>query len=75
MIDSTEKDVIQLEKKGILKEKVVRQIETFKEGIPFVHLKKAAVVNDGITRVKEGEEKELIAFFEDNSKGRKLLKF
>ncbi len=75
MIDFTENDVAQLEKKGISKEKVARYIETFKEGIPFVSLMKAAVVDEGITKVTEGEGKELISFFEDNSKDRKLLKF
>ena len=75
MIDFTQKDVAQLERKGISKEKVVRQIETFKEGIPFVNLKKAAVVDVGITKVKENEQKRLVSFFEDNIKGRKLLKF
>lgn len=75
MIDFTEKDIIQLEKKGISKDKVARQVETFKEGIPFVDLKKAAVVDFGITKVNKAEEKELISFFEDNIEGRKLLKF
>ena len=75
MIDFTQKDVAQLERKGISKEKVVRQIETFKEGIPFVNLKKAAIVDVGITKVKENERKGLVSFFEDNIKGRKLLKF
>ena len=75
MIDFTERDVAQLEKKGISKDKVARQIETFKEGIPFVNLKKAAVVDVGIIKVKEEEQKELISYFEDNIEELKLLKF
>jgi len=75
MIDFTEKDKALLEKKGISEEKVVGQIQTFKQGIPFVSLKKAAVVNEGIIRVSEEDEKELISFFDKNIKGRRLLKF
>ena len=61
MIDFSEKDIAQLERKGISKEKVYQQIETFEEGIPFVTLKKAAVVNDGIQKIEEGEGQELIS--------------
>lgn len=75
MIDFTENDVAQLDKKGISKEKVRHQVEIFKEGIPFVRLEKAAVVNDGIAHVNEEEQKELISFFESNIEGLKLLKF
>lgn len=38
----TEEDVEQLLKQGISKEKVIHQIDIFKEGIPFVHLDKTA---------------------------------
>ena len=75
MIDFSEKDIAQLERKGISKEKVYQQIETFEEGIPFVTLKKAAVVNDGIQKIEEGEGQELISFFERVTTRKKLLKF
>jgi len=55
--------------------KVVSQIETFKKGIPFVNLAKAAVILDGITRFSDVEEKELISFFNSESKHKSLLKF
>ncbi|WP_343488128.1 DUF4301 family protein [Allomuricauda sp. d1] len=73
MIDFTDKDLAQLQQKGISKEKVAQQIETFKEGIPFVDLEKAAVVGEGITRVED--EDELVSFFENNVDGLTLLKF
>ncbi len=75
MIDLKETDKILLSQKGITEEKVKRQVETFKEGIPFVTLKKAAIVNDGILKIAEHEEKELVAFFESTSQKTKLLKF
>ena len=48
-----EKDITQIEQKGLSVEKVLAQIETFKKGIPFVSLKKAATINDGIIQVDE----------------------
>lgn len=75
MIDFTSKDEAQLQDKGVTKEKVLQQIETFKEGIPFVQLQKAAVVDEGITKLSESEEKELISFFENNIEGKTILKF
>ena len=73
MIDLTEKDLAQLENKGIAKEKVSQQIATFKEGIPFVNLEKAAVVGEGIVRVTN--EQELVSFYESNLEGKTILKF
>ena len=75
MIDFTEKDIEQLSKKGISKEKVFSQIETFKEGIPFVNLEKAAIVTKGISRFSPNEEKDLIAHFENSREKLSLLKF
>ncbi|WP_420603856.1 DUF4301 family protein [Flagellimonas sp.] len=75
MIDLTVNDQEQLQKKGISKEKVENQIETFKAGIPFVKLKSAAVVSDGIFRFSEEDQKELIQYFEDSRKTLELLKF
>ncbi|MEX0275179.1 MAG: DUF4301 family protein [Flavobacteriaceae bacterium] len=71
----TEQDLQLLSSKGISKEKVLDQIDIFKEGIPFVKLNKAAVVGDGILRFSEGEERELIGDFESKRKDLDLLKF
>lgn len=75
MIDFSEKDLKQLNKKGISKDRVMAQIETFKAGIPFVRLEKAAVVGDGILRCSEKEEEALIQNFEKERKEKSLLKF
>lgn len=68
-------DQPQLDQKGISKDKVLDQIETFKEGIPFVKLEKAAVIGGGISKFSESEEKELIVKFEKSRKKLVLLKF
>ena len=75
MIDFSEKDLKQLKNKGITKEKMFAQIETFKEGIPFVNLEKAAVVNEGISRLSDDEQKRLISNFENSRTKLSLLKF
>ncbi|SHG51738.1 DUF4301 family protein [Flagellimonas flava] len=75
MIDLSQKDLEQLQKKGISKEKVEQQIETFTAGIPFVNLKKAAIVGDGILRFSEEEQKELVNYFEEKRGDLELLKF
>ncbi|NJB71177.1 hypothetical protein GGR42_001639 [Saonia flava] len=70
-----EKDLKQLASKGISKEKVVEQVETFKKGIPFVRLEKAAIISDGILKLSDAEEKNLIEKFDESISGLSLLKF
>ncbi len=69
------KDQQQLAEKGIKEGKVLGQIETFKEGIPFVRLEKAAIISDGILKFNSAEEKELVAIFEKLKAKKSLLKF
>lgn len=73
MIDFTQKDEAQLNEKGIAKERVLQQIETFNEGIPFVTLEKAAIIKGGIVKVEN--EGELVSYYEDTIEGKTILKF
>ncbi|RNC92520.1 MAG: DUF4301 family protein [Allomuricauda sp.] len=75
MIDFTEKDNVQLEQKGISKEKVLQQVEIFKKGIPFVNLTSAAVVGEGILRIEAEQQEKLVSYYEENLAGLTLLKF
>ena len=75
MINFSESDLEQLSRTGISQEKVLKQIDTFKDGIPMIHLEKAAVVADGISKFNKTEEKGLIKEFELANKTLKLLKF
>lgn len=71
----TKNDLELLSKKGISERKVREQIETFKEGIPFVQLEKAVTVGEGISKFNPEEERQLIDRF-DKAKGEMvLLKF
>ena len=75
MIEFSPMDLQQLQEKGISKEKVLDQIETFKEGIPFVRLEKAAIVSDGILKLSKTREKKLVSKFEELKRLLSLLKF
>ncbi len=75
MIEFSPMDLQQLREKGISKEKVLDQIEIFKEGIPFVRLEKAAIVSDGITKLTKAREKKLVVKFEELKRVLSLLKF
>ena len=61
--------------KGISAEKVDLQLATFKEGIPFVNLKDAAVIGNGILKCTEDEIANFIATFDNSKEGLNLLKF
>ena len=75
MIEFSPMDLEQLQEKGISKEKVLDQIETFKDGIPFVRLEKAAIVSDGILKLSKAREKKLVGKFEELKRLLSLLKF
>lgn len=71
----TENDLQLLSKKGISERKVNEQIETFKEGIPFVQLEKAVMVGEGISKFTPEEEKQLMQRFDKAQGETALLKF
>ncbi len=75
MSDFYENDLKQLSRLGISREKVLDQIETFREGIPYVNLEKAAVVSSGIIKLTATEEAELAGRFEKIKNELALLKF
>ena len=75
MIDFSEKDLKQLEEKGIPQSKVHHQIQTFREGIPFTRLEKAAVVGDGILRFSEQDSDAVVKEYEAAVDSLSLLKF
>jgi len=71
----TEADIELLEEKGISKNKVLDQVKTFENGIPFVKLVSAAVVGKGILKFSADAEEELIGSFDSGRKNVSLLKF
>lgn len=71
----SEKDLEQLMSKGISREKVQDQINTFKEGIPFIRLDRPATVKDGILKFTKRQESSLVKHYEKNNQQVKVLKF
>ena len=47
------KDKQQIEERGSQLETVIKQIENFKTGFPFLHIEKAATVGDGIIKLSD----------------------
>ncbi|MDX1332719.1 MAG: DUF4301 family protein, partial [Robiginitalea sp.] len=71
----TEADRAFLSEKGISPQEVFAQIETFREGIPPVHLSKAAVIGDGIQRLNAEEQQRLRKHYRAYSQGKQIAKF
>ncbi len=70
-----EKDLEYLQQKGISPEKVREQIGIFEKGIPFVNLKKAAVIDDGIVRLDKAEQQRFEQAYQEAGDSLKVLKF
>ena len=75
MINLSEKDIAQLMSKGITEEKVLDQITTFEEGIPFVFLERPATIGDGILKFTKAEEERLVEDYRSAKERFKILKF
>lgn len=71
----TKKDIRQIEQKGLTVEKVESQIELFKAGLPFINLKAAATIGDGILRIDDDVKKSYIDHFESRRNSISILKF
>ena len=63
----TEKDIQQIESKGLTPEKVNNQIKNFKQGFSYLNISRPATINDGIIRLTEEEIEAYIKLYEDLS--------
>jgi len=71
----TEKQLEQIEKKGLTLNKVKSQIELFKQGLPFINLKAAAVIGHGILQIDDDEKRRLISSYDSKRADISILKF
>ena len=71
----TEKDIQQIEKKGLTVEKINAQILLFKTGLPYINLKDAATIGNGILKVETEEKKIYINYFDSKRDLISILKF
>ncbi len=72
----TEKDMIAIRERGSDPETVMKQLENFRTGFPFLQIVRPARIGDGISTFSEDEKTELTNFYEEAvSRGIRLLKF
>lgn len=71
----TEKDIKQLENKGLTVTKVESQLQLFKSGIPFINLKEAATIGKGILEISEEKKNYFISQFESKRDAIDIVKF
>lgn len=71
----TDKDVKLIKSKGLTVDKVLSQIETFKNGIPFVTLRSPATLDNGILKFSEHYQSELIKLYNSRLSDLETIKF
>lgn len=72
----TEQDKIQLQEKGITEQQIEAQLKCFREGFPFLKLRAAASVGNGILRLTDEEVDKYIAAWNDyKNEGHHITKF
>ena len=71
----SEKDINLTNDQGITSESLNEQWQRLENGFPFIILKKAATLEDGIRPLSEKEIARLTSLFENNSKDYDILKF
>ena len=72
----SEKDLKQLAQKGITEEQIETQLEEFKTGFPFLKLKAAASIEDGIVATSEADKQAYEeAWNKYKKEGHKIVKF
>jgi hypothetical protein len=70
----SERDLVDLKKRGIRKEEVYQQVEYFKNGFPWMRLEKSAVIGDGILKLSEAEVGQWAGQFELLKSNLQILK-
>lgn len=71
----TEKDIIQIEKKGLSVEQVKTQIDLFRAGLPFLNLKDAATIDYGVLSLTSSEKVQYIQKYNKLRNDLSILKF
>ncbi len=71
----TEKDIKQIQHKGLTLEKVKFQIALFKKGVPFVNLESAATKGKGILSLNKEEKQRYVTLFDSNRDELSIVKF
>lgn len=71
----SDKDIQQIESKGITLKKVEQQIELFENGLPFTNLVSEATIGDGILKLSPDKIEYFMSLFDTRKDGISILKF
>ncbi|MFT5215337.1 MAG: hypothetical protein ACI83H_000445 [Glaciecola sp.] len=71
----SDKDIQQIEAKGLTLEQIKDQIALFKGGLPFINLKDAATIDSGILKFEKTEKESYIKKFQERRNDISILKF
>lgn len=71
----TERDIEEINRRGISREEIIRQINILKKGAPHAELVRPCTVGDGIVRIPEPQHRGLFQKFENASLDGKAMKF
>ncbi len=71
----TEKNIQQIQNHGLSEAKIIKQLNIFKEGIPFANVVEPASADNGIAVFSETEQRHFAALFETEKDKLDLLKF
>ena len=71
----SEKDILQIEEKGLTTKEVEEQIAIFERGNIKVNITEAATVGKGISQIDPAEKKELIQYYDAEKANYSILKF
>ena len=71
----TEKDIQQIEAKGLTLKDVKEQVAVFKSGTPFTNIFEAATIGNGIIKLNEKRIEDAVSYFENQKNALCLLKF
>ena len=75
MMSFSEKHTKEIENKGLSIQQVNKQLEVFKTGVPFMNLKSAASVGNGILSLSEKEKIEFSNYYMSNKDSLDIAKF
>ncbi len=71
----TDKDLTQIQAKGISIDQVEQQILNFQKGFPFMDIVAPATLTDGILKLSEYQLSNYIAIYEKDAESKKVVKF
>lgn len=71
----SEKDIKQIESKGLTLQKINEQIQIFETGLPFINIKDAATVGNGIIELTNEQKQHFINYYDKKRDKISIVKF